>query len=88
MNKLLGLVVIYLLWLTPVNAKEYISDEKCSALAGDAKTDWAAEQIIDDCSYQKKVTFSFQYDRELKCAIKAGKARTETAAEEIYDNCY
>ena len=87
MKKLLGIVVLYLLWLTPVAANEWMSDEKCAELAGDAKTDWAAEQIIDDCSYQKKVTFAFQYDSDLKCAIKAGKARTETAAEEIYDNC-
>ena len=53
MKKLLGIVVLYLLWLTPVAANEWMSDEKCAELAGDAKTDWAAEQIIDDCSYQK-----------------------------------
>ena len=80
-------MILGLLWFTPVVAKEYISDEKCAEIAGDARTDWAAEQILDDCFWHEKVTFSFQYSTYLKCAIKAGKARTETAAEEIYDNC-
>ena len=87
MKKLLAIVVVSLLWLTPIAADEYISDEKCAEIAGDARTDWAAKMIIDDCFWHEKVTFSFQYNTFLKCAIKAGKARTETAAEEIYDNC-
>ena len=87
MKKLLWIVVLGLLWLTPIVADEYISDEKCADIAGDARTDWAAKMIIEDCFWHEKVTFSFQYSTFLKCAIKAGKARTETAAEEIYDNC-
>ena len=86
-NYLIIIFFLNLFWFLPVNAEEYLSDEKCAELAGDAKTDWAANEILDECYLQEKVMFQFQYRDDLKCAIKSGKARTETAAVEIYDSC-
>ena len=86
MKKLLAILVLGLLWSGIANA-ETMSDEKCGELAADAKTDWAAQMIFDDCYGHKKVMLSFQYDEYLTCAIKAGKARTETAARNIYNDC-
>jgi len=84
MKKLFSIILVLgLLWSGIANA-ETISDEKCGELAADAKTDWAAEMIFNDCYGHKKVMFSFQYDEYLTCAIKAGKARTESAARNIY----
>ena len=88
MKKLLGIVVLYLLWLTPVAANEWMSDEKCAELAGEANTDFAARKISRECGFQEAVLLSIMYDDDLKCAIKAGKAKTERAAREVWRSCY
>ena len=71
----------------PTIAEDYMSDEKCAELAGNANTDYAARNIIRKCGFQEKVFMSIMYEPELKCAIKSGKAKTEVAARRIYRKC-
>ena len=91
MKKFLGIVVLVLgficLHQNHTIAEDYMSDEKCAELAGNANTDYAARNIIRNCRFQEKVFMSIMYEPELKCAIKSGKAKTEVAARRIYRNC-
>ena len=88
MKKLLGILVLGLLFSGSAYADSYLSDEKCASLAGEANTNYSARIIINKCRWQRDVMFSFNYDEDLKCAIKSGKAKTEYAAQKIYRDCW
>jgi hypothetical protein len=61
------------------------TDSECAELAGKAKTEYAANQIIRECSESDGF---FSKNIDLKCAIKAGKAETQSAARRIIRECY
>jgi len=90
MKKLLGILVLglgFMVFVQNQASADYMSEEKCAELAGEAHTDYAARKIFLECDFQKEVTFSIMYGPDLKCAIKSGKAKTESAARKIWYSC-
>ena len=90
MKKFLAIVVLsfgFMLFAQNEASADNMSDEKCTELAGEAHTDFAAKKISFHCGFQEAVLLPMMYDDDLKCAIKAGKAKTERVAREVWRSC-
>jgi len=84
MKKLLGILVLGLLWC---NVSYALDREKLNELMAKAKTSYAAVLIEDYCA-SEKAFLEIMYSKACKCAIKVGKANNEAAAVEIEDACW
>ena len=80
MKKLLGILVIGLLWCNVGFAEDR---ETCAEYAGKAMTEGAARSIMGACLNSDGFTKS----KRFKCAIKSGKANTPSAARSIMGAC-
>ena len=80
MKKLLGILVLGLLWCNSVYA---LDEETCAGYAAKAKTERAEVYIMGACIHQEGSVKS----KTFKCAIKMGKANTEKEAVKVMRAC-
>ena len=78
MKKLLGIVVLSLLWC---NVGFALDRDKLNELMAKAKTSYAVVLIEDYCAGEKAF-LEIMYSKACKCAINVGEANTEYAAVE------
>ena len=83
MKKLLGILVLGLLWC---NVSYGLDRGTCSDYSAKAKTDVGAKIIFNVCLQEKGTSF---YNRSIrfKCALKAAEAKTDVGAKIEFNTC-
>ena len=83
MKKLLGILVLGLLWC---NVSYGLDRGTCSDYSAKAKTDVGAKIMFSVC-LQEQDTYFYNRTKRFKCALKAAKATSETGAKIKFSTC-
>ena len=83
MKKLLGIVVLGLLWSSTAYG---LDEDTCADYAAKAKTDKGANIMYGLC-LREEGTYFYNRSKKFKCAQKAAKALTNNAANIKYGTC-